>query len=445
MATTSSIKWTNKSVRAFAQANDPIKKITDAARALVLKARESGWDGPPFNPLFIAELLDIPVSANSSIADARLLATDDGPLIEFNPQQARERVRFSIAHEIAHLLFPDWNELIRNRAELSSTKDNWQLEMLCNLAASEFVMPIGSLPAASEIPPIESLMLKRRTYDVSAEAFLLRLVKVTTSPTGMFVASPIHTSMEHRSYKIDYFVSSPIISRITVAQHRVPLDSIVHHCTAIGHTDSAIENWIIGTPTIIECVGIPGYPGSSYPRVIGLVRADQAIQSLHPIRVVHGDIFRPRGSGPKILCQMVNDRATKWGGGVARKMASRYPDAETSFAGQFVEIPRNHRLGTVVFAKATEDITVASLIAQEGFGRSLFPRIRYRALAQCLETISTRALNKNESVHMPKIGTGVSGGDWLTIEELLDDTFVRAGVPVTVYELPPKRPQLELF
>ena len=81
-----------------------------AAQALVLRAFETGWEGPPFNPLYIARMLDVQVEANSSIADARLAEIEDGAKIEFNPQQARERVRFSIAHEVAHLLFPDWND-----------------------------------------------------------------------------------------------------------------------------------------------------------------------------------------------------------------------------------------------------------------------------------------------------------------------------------------------
>ena len=107
--------------------------------------------------------------------------------------------------------------------------------------------------------------------------------------------------------------------------------------------------------------------------------------------------------------------------------------------------PRKERLGKVLFTKASEAITVASMIAQEGFGRSLFPRIRYRALAQCLEGIASRALGERETIHMPKIGTGASGGDWPTIEEMLYDAFVRAGLSVTIYELPPRRPQIELF
>ena len=446
MSNAPSINWTNTSVRAFAKNADPLAAIEEAARALVLKARQNGWEGPPFNPLYIAEMLEVQVQieANSSVADARLVATESGPKIEFNPQQLRERVRFSIAHEIAHLLFPDWSERIRNRGG-DKTADDWQLEMLCNLAASEFVLPIGSLSAALDIPSIEDLMRQRREYDVSAEAFLIRLAKISKQPIGIFVSSPTVSEDDERHYKIDYFISSPIAPKICLSGTAIPDESIVHRCTAIGHTDRAVESWAMGTPTQIECVGLTAYPGSVYPRVAGLVRFDRAQENYLPIRLIHGNILEPRNGGKKIICQLVNDKAIKWGGGVARKIAKRFPDAEAAYTEQVIQIPQRDRLGRAIFSEASEDLTIASLIGQEGFGPSLFPRIRYAALQTCLEQVADRAASIGASIHMPKIGTGSAKGDWSTIEEMLDDLMVRAGLFVTVYDVPPKRVQLELL
>jgi hypothetical protein len=94
------IHWTNKSVLKFAGCGDPVELIEAKARELVLKARDAGWSGPPYNPLAIADLLNIPVDANSEVADARTVAFGRGIRIEFNPTRPRERVRFSLAHEI---------------------------------------------------------------------------------------------------------------------------------------------------------------------------------------------------------------------------------------------------------------------------------------------------------------------------------------------------------
>jgi len=142
------ILWTNKSVLKFAGEADPVLLIEAKARQLVLRARDAGWSGPPYNPLAIADLLKIPVEANSEVVDARTIAVGDGIRIEFNPTRPRERVRFSIAHEIAHTLFSDVGEQTRHRGGSGAASDEWQLEMLCNLAAAEFVMPLGSLPAS---------------------------------------------------------------------------------------------------------------------------------------------------------------------------------------------------------------------------------------------------------------------------------------------------------
>lgn len=444
MRNSPSINWTNVSVKAFAKNADPLTTIEEAARALVLSAREQGWEGPPFNPLRIAEMLKIQIEANSSVADARLVATESGPKIEFNPQQPRERVRFSIAHEIAHFLFPDWSEQIRNRGG-NETADDWQLEMLCNVAASEFVLPIGSLQGASIIAPIEELMRKRREYDVSAEAFLIRLAKISNQPIGIFVSSPTVSEKGKRHYKVDYFVSSPTAPKVHATGMSIPDGSIVHCCTAIGHTDHGVECWVVGTPTQIECVGLPAYPGSVFPRVAGLVRFDKAEEDYFPIRQLQGDVLEPRNGGKKIICQLVNDKAMKWGGGIARKTAKHFPRAEEDYSRQFVQILRTDRLGHTIFTQANDDITIASLIGQEGFGRSLFPRIRYSALHNCLEQVAEHAACLGASIHMPKIGTGAAGADWSTIEEMLDDLMVRTGLLVTVYDVPPKRAQLELL
>jgi hypothetical protein len=134
---------------------DPIMAIERKARDLVLRARDAGWQGPPFNPIAIADLLHIPVEANADIADARTIPTTAGIKIQFNPTQPRERVRFSIAHEIAYSLFSDVADEARYRGGSTRVEDDWQLEMLCNIAAAEFVMPAGSLAPSDHLLTIE--------------------------------------------------------------------------------------------------------------------------------------------------------------------------------------------------------------------------------------------------------------------------------------------------
>src|SRR5690348_7392757 len=99
-------RWTNESVARFAHGHDPVTFMEEKARKLVLHAIDAGWSGPPFDPLALAELLRIPTEARSDIADARTVPlTRNTSRLEYNPTRPRGRLRFSIAHEIAHTLF----------------------------------------------------------------------------------------------------------------------------------------------------------------------------------------------------------------------------------------------------------------------------------------------------------------------------------------------------
>lgn len=439
MAPPEGINWTNRSVLDLAHREDPVAVIERKARDLVLQARDSGWQGPPFNPLVIADLLKIRVEANADIPDARTISTNAGLKIQFNPTQARERVRFSIAHEIAHTLFPDVADETRHRGGVNSTADDWQLEMLCNLAAAEFVMPIGSLPARARLPKIEELMVERRKFDVSAEAFLIRVTKISIEPIIMFCASPISDNGGIKSYRVDYTVPSKSAPDFRIAGRSVPRQSVVFSCTAIGYSDERVEKWFSHDALTIECVGIPGYPGSRYPRVAGLIRFSENAVREEAIKFVHGDVLDPRAAGIRVVCQLVNDQARTWGGGVARSAAKKFPAAQRDFSTWITSVPRSERLGKVHFHEADKSTIIASLVGQEGYGASLFPRIRYAAVERCLEQVTKLAAERSANVHMPRIGAGESGGSWDTIEEIVRDTLVAERIPVTVYDLPPKR------
>jgi len=435
----SHISWTNKSVLKFAGKSDPISLIEEKARQLVLRARDAGWSGPPYNPVAIADLLKIPVEANGDIKDARTVAISSGVRIEFNPTRPRERVRFSIAHEIAHTLFSDVAEQTRHRGGSAASSDEWQLEMLCNLAAAEFVMPLGSLPPSDQLPRIEQLMVDRRKFDVSTEAFLMRVVKATSEPVLMFCASPIEDSEQNPSYRVDYSIGSKSAPKLLSSGTIIPGESIVYSCTAIGQTNRSEENWVSNSKLHIECVGIPAFAGATYPRVMGIVRFLVGGAELNTLNIVHGDVLNPIGTGPKVICQLVNNQARTWGGGVALSAAKKYPNAQQQFSQWIVGVPKQERLGQVHFANINNETFIASFIAQEGFGASDTPRLRYAPLERCFREVARFSVAHNSTVHLPRIGAGQSGGSWETVEEIVRDTLIASGVHVTVYDLPPKR------
>lgn len=75
------------------------------------------------------------------------------------------------------------------------------------------------------------------------------------------------------------------------------------------------------------------------------------------------------------------------------------------------------------------------MIGQRGMkSGSKGPPIRYEAVAQCLENVGKKATELGASVHMPRIGCGLAGGDWSKIEPLILEHLCNAGIAVTVYD-----------
>ncbi len=82
--------------------------------------------------------------------------------------------------------------------------DEWQLEMLCNIAAGEILMPVAHLPVEHfGRLSIDDLLSFQENFDVSMEAVLLRAVRFERKPCAVFVASPFT-----EGYRLDYAVET---------------------------------------------------------------------------------------------------------------------------------------------------------------------------------------------------------------------------------------------
>lgn len=429
-------RWTNPSVLAFADQQDPVGVMEEKARSLALRAMDDGWEGPPFDPLALAQWLKIPIEARGDIPDARMVPLADGSLVlEYNPMRPRGRLRFSIAHEIAHSMFADCAEEVRNRGVTPiRATDNWQLEVLCNIGAAELLMPLGSFSnfSGTELS-IRSVMDLRRQFDVSVEACLIRIVKLARSQCAAFCASK-HADGQ---YRIDYAMPAPGWGSPVSTGQRVPAGSVIEDANAIGYTASGTELW--GTDSLrVECVGLAPYPGSVTPRVVGFLIAQAALERTGPELVeVIGDALSPRGKGPKLVAHVVPNTPRVWGGaGFASKVRRSFPEAWAQYQNQTIARHRAPILGEVFLTPIGGEITFAHMVAQQGFGASQTQRLRYAALAQCLAELRAKAGELGATVHMPRVGTGHGGASWDVVKELITEELVDKGVPTTVYSLP---------
>jgi len=117
-------------------------------------------------------------------------------------------------------------------------------------------------------------------------------------------------------------------------------------------------------------------------------------------------------------------------------VSKRWKEPEKQYRAWYVDRSNNEfGLGAVQFVQVEPYIWVANMIGQRGMKRgSSGPPIRYEAVTKCLQKVAANAMELEASVHMPRIGCGLAGGDWSKIEPLIDEHLCQRGVSVTVYD-----------
>lgn len=142
---------------------------------------------------------------------------------------------------------------------------------------------------------------------------------------------------------------------------------------------------------------------------------------------------------PAIIMHVCNDIGG-WGRGFVLALSKKWLKPEVKYRS----LPSHTRLGSVQFVPVEDGIVVANMIAQHGIYRCSgceHPPIRYDALATCLESVLRYPMIGDEgpppdgwTIHAPRLGAGLAGGDWRVIEALIEKTFKDR--IVYIYDLP---------
>ncbi|MBB6048927.1 Appr-1-p processing protein [Armatimonas rosea] len=154
------------------------------------------------------------------------------------------------------------------------------------------------------------------------------------------------------------------------------------------------------------------------------------------ITYLKGDATVPQAAGAKIVCHCCNDLGA-WGKGFVRALSRRWQEPERAYRKWHAERAHNDfGLGAVQFVEVKPgELWVANLIGQRGIktGSKGVP-IRYDALSEGLEKVAEKALERGASIHLPRIGCGLAGGDWSRVEPLLQKVLCTKDIAVTVYD-----------
>jgi O-acetyl-ADP-ribose deacetylase (regulator of RNase III) len=159
---------------------------------------------------------------------------------------------------------------------------------------------------------------------------------------------------------------------------------------------------------------------------------------MREIKYVVGDATRAQTDNMTIICHSCNDLGL-WGSGFVVPLGNKYPIAKERYSkwaksADFNSTP--FRLGEVQFVKVDPKIWVANIIGQKGVGFQKGPPVKYDALYDGFNKVAEFATTQMADVVMPRIGCGLGGGSWETVEKLISQTLLRKGISVTVCDLP---------
>lgn len=143
--------------------------------------------------------------------------------------------------------------------------------------------------------------------------------------------------------------------------------------------------------------------------------------------------------GCHVLIPHVCNNVNGFGAGFAADVADRYPLVKQNFH----LLGKDAKLGYVQFITVKEDknykykLIFANMIAQRGiFNQIKNPRpLNYPSLMKCMEKVSSYADYLSSStegskveIHAPKFGSGLAGGNWNFITDLIEDIWTNQQV-----------------
>lgn len=154
---------------------------------------------------------------------------------------------------------------------------------------------------------------------------------------------------------------------------------------------------------------------------------------MESINYIKGDATNPQGLGNKLIVHICNDIGA-WGKGFVLAISKKWREPEREYR-EWYKSQTDFGLGKVQFVKVEPDTFVANMIGQHKIRKTngLAP-IRYDSVEECLNKVADFAIENQTSIHMPRIGCGLAGGNWIEIEKIINRTLIDKDIKVTVYD-----------
>jgi hypothetical protein len=156
---------------------------------------------------------------------------------------------------------------------------------------------------------------------------------------------------------------------------------------------------------------------------------------------LNGDVIdvarKAAASGKTVFLPHVCNNAGVMGAGVAAALKAAFPGVDTEYSGRCAATDGNC-LGGVDYVWVEKNLCICNMIAQDGFRGGIRPPIRYGALTFCMYDVADEFLMRKADVKgiiAPMFGSGLAGGDWGIIKQLIHEHWLDENIDVTITTL----------
>lgn len=142
------------------------------------------------------------------------------------------------------------------------------------------------------------------------------------------------------------------------------------------------------------------------------------------------NLIKDRNNGCTVIMPHVCNNIGAFGAGFSGEIERRFPEVALNFSiGGKIKIG-NTQFVTVVENNNTKNkLIVANMVAQNEVVSQKNPRpLHYPSLVKCMYAVKELAdaiqqTEKTVRIHAPKFGSGLAGGNWNFIADLIDDIW----------------------
>lgn len=255
----------------------PREIMRKRASAAVSKARALGWGGPPFDMAILASLLGIRIRIVDWLVEGQdgCIIPGNSPEILLRQGMPSTRTRFTIGHELAHTLLPDFASVADSRPWEYRVDAQSPVEQLCQVGARELLMPSravnkwidgrdASLTLAVQFSSAFDVSLEatvRNLVDLSQQHLAFVVLQLTNKPSEVndprqLTFLDLEEPLPQKRLRVFYSGTSASWDNVFIPQWKsVPVGSAAYGALQGngGSIEAAEEEWSEVTTSFGRC------------------------------------------------------------------------------------------------------------------------------------------------------------------------------------------------